>query len=55
MRWTPNITTSQRWFRGIGGVLMLAVGLAVYRLPLSVRAVMAALGVIGILQALSGF
>jgi len=55
MRLKPNITPTQRWLRGIGGALMIAAGLGIPRLPISARAALAALGIIGILQAFSGF
>jgi len=41
--------------RGIGGALMLAAGLGILRLPLAVRVTLIALGIVGILQAFSGF
>jgi len=55
VQWKPNITPTQRWLRGIGGALMLAAGLGISRLPLAVRVTLTALGIVGILQAFSGF
>ena len=55
MRLKPNITLTQRWLRGISGALMIAAGLGIPRLPLAARAALTALGIVGILQAFSGF
>ncbi|GBC98631.1 hypothetical protein HRbin17_01145 [bacterium HR17] len=50
----PNIDTPQRWVRGISGTALLLAAVVLPRLPAWGRLALAALGVLGIAQALSG-
>ncbi len=50
----PNIDAQQRLLRGIGGSALILAALSLPKIPLLGRVSLAALGVLGIAQALSG-
>ncbi|MCS7264642.1 MAG: hypothetical protein NZ805_07400 [Armatimonadetes bacterium] len=50
----PNIDAKQRWLRGIGGTALILASLTLPKISALGRISLAALGLIGIAQALSG-
>lgn len=50
----PNIDAKQRWLRGLGGTALILASLTLPKIPDLGRISLAALGFLGIAQALSG-
>ncbi|MCX7969287.1 MAG: hypothetical protein N3B10_12510 [Armatimonadetes bacterium] len=50
----PNIDAKQRWLRGLGGTALILASLTLPKIPDLGRISLAALGLLGIAQALSG-
>lgn len=50
----PNINAKQRWLRGIAGVALILVAGALPKIPMFGRISLAAVGILGVAQALSG-